>query len=414
MNYIDLFAGAGGLSEGFIRCGFQPLVHVESDTAACFTLKTRLSYHWLKGNNQLKVYKDYLRGKITRDELYSHVPVEILSSVINERIGEDTIASIFEKTDRLVNGRNVDVIVGGPPCQAYSVAGRSRDKNRMRDDARNYLYRYYGRFLKRYQPRVFVFENVRGLKSAADGKYLKNMAAYFKRVGYSLNHKVLNAHDFGVLQNRRRILLIGWRKDVNFRYPEFLEPIVRYRVEAVLRDLPVLKDGEGIEKDGRYNGLGSKYLRISGIRNGINILTQHVARPHTEQDKEIYRIAINNWNTKRERLVYSDLPEHLKTHQNEMIFLDRFKVVAGDIHYSQTIVAHICKDGHYYIHPDIEQTRSLTVREAARLQSFPDDYYFEGERADLSRTSAFRQVGNAVPPLMAEKIARRISEMLVK
>ncbi|MBV6466899.1 MAG: hypothetical protein PGMFKBFP_02226 [Anaerolineales bacterium] len=150
------------------------------------------------------------------------------------------------------------------------------------------------------------------------------------------------------------------------------------------------------------------------LRNGIDVLTQHVTRPHTEQDKEIYRIVVEKWERERERerLNYNDLPETLKTHENRDAFLDRFKVVADNMPYSQTVVAHIAKDGHYYIHPDIEQNRSISVREAARLQSFPDDYYFEGIKEGQNRTAAFKQIGNAVPPLMVEKIARKLVRYL--
>ena len=142
------------------------------------------------------------------------------------------------------------------------------------------------------------------------------------------------------------------------------------------------------------------------------MLTQHVARPHTSQDKEIYKIAVRKWDSKKERLDYNDLPDHLKTHNNRHSFFDRFKVVAKDLSYSQTVVAHISKDGHYYIHPDIYQNRSITVREAARLQSFPDDYYFEGVKECANRTAAFKQIGNAVPPLMAWEIAKLIKPLL--
>src|SRR5690606_4014478 len=125
-------------------------------------------------------------------------------------------------------------------------------------------------------------------------------------------------------------------------------------------------------------------------------------------DREIYKIAVQKWLDSQGRLNYNDLPERLKTHQNRTSFFDRFKVVAADLPYSQTVVAHIAKDGHYYIHPDIAQNRSLTVREAARLQSFPDDYYFEGVKEGANRTAAFKQIGNAVPVLMAKAIAEKI------
>jgi DNA (cytosine-5)-methyltransferase 1 len=136
-----------------------------------------------------------------------------------------------------------------------------------------------------------------------------------------------------------------------------------------------------------------------------------VARPHTDQDKEIYKITVEKWAGNRVRLDYNDLPEELKTHNNRESFLDRFKVVADDLPVSQTVVAHISKDGHYYIHPDLKQNRSISVREAARLQTFPDDYYFEGIKEGQIRTPAFRQIGNAVPPLMVETIARKIAAL---
>jgi DNA (cytosine-5)-methyltransferase 1 len=177
-------------------------------------------------------------------------------------------------------------------------------------------------------------------------------------------------------------------------------------------DLPRIQAGEGVDKFLTYEENSNKYLSENGIRNGINILTQHIARPHSEQDKEIYRIAVDKWNNDKERLNYNNLPEYLKTHQNRHSFFDRFKVVAEDEPYSQTVVAHISKDGHYYIHPDIKQNRSITVREAARLQSFPDDYYFESIKEGSNRTSAFKQIGNAVPPLMAFEIAKLIKKIL--
>lgn len=412
MNFVDLFAGSGGLSEGFIRSGFHPIAHVESNIAACFTLKTRMTYHWLNNNGKTAIYKKYLQGKISRDELYSHVPDKVLHSVINEIIGEDTLQRIFKQIDELLINEEINVIVGGPPCQAYSIVGRSRDKSKMEGDSRNYLYRYYGRFLKKYCPQVFVFENVVGLKSAAKGKYLKNMKAYFKRIGYKLDLEVLNANDFGVLQNRNRILLIGWKKGLNFKYPKFNKEKVRFKVKSIFSDLEKIQAGEGIEKNGKYQKRSNKYLRDAKIRNGIHIVTQHVTRPHTDQDKEIYRIVINKWNDHKQRLSYPVLPDYLKTHKNETSFMDRFKIVAANERQSQTVVAHIAKDGHYYIHPDINQNRSISVREAARLQSFPDDYYFEGIREGICRTSAFTQIGNAVPPLMAEKIASKIAEFL--
>ena len=413
MNFIDLFAGAGGLSEGFIRAGFSPIAHVEIDAAACFTLKTRMAFHYLKREKQINFYKAYLKGIITREMLYSVIPDEILNSVINIPIGEETNNQIFSQIDTLLGNEEVDVMVGGPPCQAYSVIGRAVDKNGMKDDKRNFLYRHYARFLRRYNPRIFVFENVLGLLSAGNGMYLDNMLAYFKSIGYDAECHVQNAADFGVLQTRKRVLIIGWKKELDFSYPSFRSAKHRYKVKALFSDLPELQDGEGEEKAGKYSGAGSKYVKKYFIRNGIGILAQHVTRPHIERDKEIYSIAVEKWNNEQERLVYSDLPAQLITHKNTEDFQDRFKVVAGDLKTSHTVLAHIAKDGHYYIHPDKKQNRSLSVREAARVQSFPDDYFFEGEKEKGSRTSAFKQIGNAVPPLMATAIARAIKNWVV-
>lgn len=408
MNFIDLFAGAGGLSEGFIRAGYTPIAHVESDAAACFTLKTRAAFHYLKLKRQLKKYERYLKGEITREQLYSYVPDDILDSIINAEISDKNNPEIFSRINSQLNGQKVDLIIGGPPCQAYSLIGRAADKNKMRDDPRNHLYIQYAHYLEKYQPKLFVFENVLGLRSAGD--YLNKMKALFAQSGkgYHLHDTLLNAKDFGVLQDRRRVIILGWQQDIEFVIPKFKPIQHNFKVADVLNDLPFIRAGEGKEKYLQYKGSVNKYLERFSIRNGIEILTQHKARPNTEQDKEIYRIAVEKWKTSKERLKYPDLPLKLRTHKNETAFLDRFKVVGDEEPSSHTVVAHVSKDGHYYIHPDARQNRSLTVREVARLQSFPDDYFFEGEKEGKTQTSAFKQIGNAVPPLLAFSIARKL------
>lgn len=406
LNYIDLFSGAGGLSEGFINAGFNPIAHVEIDGHACRTLETRLVYHKLKGQGRLDAYYNYLLGKIDRaDFIKEYSDNELSDSVLNIGIGEENNAFIFDKVDGLVGDKEVDLIVGGPPCQAYSLVGRSRDKNRMKDDPRNHLYKEYGKFLSRYKPKVFVFENVTGLLSANGGQYYEDMKIYFGKIGYELDDKVHNSADFGVLQTRKRVILIGWRKDVEFSYPVFEKQERIWKVLDLLQDLKPLKPGEQINIT-KYHKKPSVYLDKFQLRNGVNFVTQHVTRPHNERDLEIYRRAINLWINEKRRLKYPDLPEYLKTHKNEKSFVDRFKVVDPN-GYSHTMVAHISKDGHHYIYPDAKQVRSLSVREAARIQSFPDDYFFEGGRG-----AAFRQIGNAVPPLMALEIAKQIKERL--
>ena len=410
MNYIDLFAGAGGLSEGFTSIGFNPIAHVEMNYDACQTLKTRAVYYYLKQNGNLDEYKKYLCGEISKDELYGLVPEIVLKSVIHQTMSTENMPELFEliddlKTEQHIN--QVDLIVGGPPCQAYSLVGRAVKSDNMVGDPRNYLYKLYIEVLKKYTPTMFVFENVPGLLTANGGQYFEDMKKAFKAAGYTIDHAVLNAKSFDVLQDRRRVILIGWKKDLHYKYPSFVEKTPAYKVADLLSDLPKIQSGES--NNSYATKKFSAYLETTGIRKKDDILTWHVARSHISRDRKIYKEVITAWVKDKKRIKYTDLPEELCTHRNRTAFLDRFKVVALDLPTCHTMMAHISKDGHYFIHPDIDQARSITVREAARIQSFPDDFYFEG-----SRTAAFTQVGNAVPPLMARGIAEKIKEMLEK
>ncbi len=407
--FIDLFAGSGGLSEGFLVSGFKPVAHIEKNIDSSNTLRTRSVYHALMETGDVELYNEYLTGKIKFDTVSSRIPNEVLDAVIRAEITEESLPTLFKRVDRnlaLMGHRDVDLIVGGPPCQAYSLVGRARDKDSMKDDPRNYMYKLYAEFLKKYKPKMFIFENVLGLLSAGEGKLFLDVQNYFRRAGYDLDYKVLNAKDYGVLQNRKRVILIGWSDDSHLKYPNVKLTKGEYMVEDLLIDLPSLKAGES-QTNWDYRMGPTEYLKRYRIRSKEEILTQHIARPHNDRDLEIYRRTINLWNKKKRRLHYADLPEEFRTHKNIDSFEDRYKIVAGDLEYSQTIVSHISKDGHYYIHPDISQLRSLSVREAARLQSFPDNYYFEG-----SRTSAFAQIGNAVPPLLAKSLAKSIENAL--
>jgi DNA (cytosine-5)-methyltransferase 1 len=270
----------------------------------------------------------------------------------------------------------------------------------------------YVQFLNKYKPRMFVFENVAGIKTARGGQAFKNLQKYMRKVGYEIDYHELNARDFGVLQSRKRVIIVGWLKGTGYEYPTFETIHSSAEVWDLLKDLPTLVPGESADSytmcDMRKL---KKYVKDNDIRIKSDVLTGHTARPHTAQDIEIYKRTIDLWfdNNRHERLKYNDLPEELKTHTNRTSFVDRFKVVEGDMDYCHTILAHLSKDGHYFIHPDIDQHRSITVREAARIQSFPDSYFFEGPR-----TSQFVQVGNAVPPMMAKIIADKIKEQLTK
>ena len=412
LNFVELFAGAGGLSEGFIQDGFQPVAFVESDAAACNTLRTRLAFHWLKRRGRQEMYADYLEGLIDRASLYASIPEATLNSIIRHELKWDNIGVVFKQVDTLLKGRKLDLLVGGPPCQAYSVIGRSRDPQGMMFDSRNYLYFCYGEFLKNYRPRRFVFENVVGLLSAKDlrgNNHFCNIQKLFQKIGYQTTYFVLNANDVGVLQNRKRLVLVGCLESVPNK--DFVPSVANSNaiVQDALSDLPPLSAGEGTPRPCKLLSNRAPWLNDAKIKTSLPV-TWHQARPQTQRDLEIYRIAVSKWNDSRSRLKYDCLPYSLKTHRNKTAFTDRFKVVAGELPFAQTVVAHICKDGHYYIHPDGDQNRSITPREAARLQTFPDDYYFEGVRTSPSRTSAFRQIGNAVPVLLSRRIAASIRE----
>jgi len=295
LTFIDLFAGAGGLSEGFLRKGFTSLAHIEKDLHSCLTFKTRISYYYLRDNNKLDIYNKYLRSELLREKLYSHIPPSLLDSVIHKEITEDNYNIILEKiySNLGVSGyKKVNVIIGGPPCQAYSIVGRCRDPYRKEQDSRNYLYKFYSRFLEDIKPFIFVFENVPGLLSAGNGHLLKNVKNHFHNAGYEVEHEILNSYDFGVLQKRKRVILIGWKKELQLHYPDFekvvcvglVHPELRLKSEQmstrqttqennkwsikdVLSDLPSIQPGEKM-LCGNYISDAAEYLRECKIRTG--------------------------------------------------------------------------------------------------------------------------------------------------
>lgn len=416
-NFIDLFAGAGGLSEGFVRAGYTPIAHIEMNHDACNTLRTRAAYHWLRQNDKLDIYTQYLYTKKEKENgkwLWDRVPKEVIDSVIEKAIGEDTINELFNQVDCLCGNKKIDVIIGGPPCQAYSIVGRARMGERVTEDPRNDLYRYYVKFLEYYRPKMFVFENVEGIRTAKGGEPFRDLERLVYEAGYQMEARVQVASQHGVLQNRRRYIIVGWlRSETSLHYPELPIEENSYTIgKDLFADLPTRLAGEGglispVEYTCSANKM--KYLTEAGIRGDLPFTTQHIARPHNFNDRQIYRIAIEQWQ-KGKRLRYDQIPEALQRHKNKKTFLNRFQVVDPN-GCSHTIVAHIAMDGHYYIypieHPTNDNVRSITIREAARIQSFPDDFFFEG-----CRSAAFKQIGNAVPVVMANKIAIALKTML--
>lgn len=407
---IDLFAGAGGFSEGFIRAGFDVVSHVEMDKKACSTLQTRMIYHALDNLGRLDKYKDYVLGKVNLSEIIDEFSLQNeFNSVINAEINDENYKDIIRSVKDISGDSQIDIIIGGPPCQAYSYVGRARDKAGMKNDKRNLLYKHYIAFLKAFKPKMFVFENVPGLLTAGGGQYLKDMKKEMKKAGYDTDHKVLNAADFGVPQNRRRVILIGWSKDSNLTaYPDFEHYKQKngFTVADYFKDLPKIKNGGG-KKIFARKSLGSPALSTTHIlTKPFDIIMDHIVRPNIDRDLEIYKLVVEA-KKQGKNLKYTELPSRLKTHKNQSSFLDRYKVVDGKSNASHTVVAHICKDGHFYIHPDLTQNRSLSIREAARLQTFPDDFKFEGERGPQ-----FKQIGNAVPPYLAEMIATQLKKYI--
>lgn len=363
-KFIDLFAGAGGLSEGFSRAGFLPVAHVEIDADACETIRTRQAWFYLKEKGREQVYFDYLRQRISRAELHRNVPAYVKDSVIHAAISAETLPDIFARIDSQLNpGEQVDLIIGGPPCQTFSVAGRARKGSEaMEQDPRSRLYVQYADFLSHYKPKMFVFENVLGMLSFRQSRQLDLIREKFDEAGYHMDVHQWNARDFGVLQSRERLIIIGWRKDLALGYPKLQtcgdHP---YKVWDALRDLPKL--GPNDKSEGPYREEPTPYLKWSGIRSKKEtpVLTWHVTRPQTERDLGIYAKAIRIWNEEGRRLRYpDDLDDSEITHANITGFVDRFKVVGKNEKHSQTVVAHIHKDGHYYIHP--KQCRSISVR----------------------------------------------------
>lgn len=394
-TFIDLFAGCGGLSEGFYRQGFEALAHVEIDHWACETLRTRMKFYG---------YKDYNREVIEHDI---------------------TSDDILERIDNVVKERTVDIIIGGPPCQAYSTAGRVRDGKKMASDPRNYLFESYVKILEYYSPKFFVFENVTGLLSAQ----VKN-APIFPKVLKALGNKykvigdpeilVHNTADYGVPQLRKRVIIIGVRKDIGKSAEELYQSIIKTHwnpetlsnekkgkkrfvdVRQAIGDLPSVEPGQDASTEDFDYPCNNEFLKRIG-KQGIHPLMNHIARKHNDLDRERFQVMIHNhWSFGQLR---REMPQY--EHEHARAFDNSYVVQWWDLP-SKTILAHIHKDGFQFIHPDEEQRRTFTVREAARIQSFPDDFEFKGSRGEK-----YKQIGNAVPPLFAEALAKSIKKNLI-
>ncbi|MBN4081510.1 DNA cytosine methyltransferase [bacterium AH-315-C07] len=403
INCIDLFAGCGGLTEGFEKVGgIHSLALVEWEKAPCLTLANRLKTKWgYKNANEVVLYFDIQRS----DEL------------IHGWNGDELFA---EKSGLkgLVQKREVDIIIGGPPCQAYSIAGRVRDKNGMHDDYRNFLFESYMEVVRAFQPKLFVFENVEGILSARPGgtPIIDRICRSFREAGYSTianlrKHALLNAADFGVPQNRKRVIIIGVNEsklkgDSTFALHDLYNSIIPFfkvkktTVEEALVDLPALMP---LDSENRING-----KKVSHDYNCQSVLN-HIPRFHSERDQEIFaELAIDKMNGS---VKYPDVASLIQLYFEKTGKQSKFHKyhVLDSKKQSNTIPAHLYKDGLRHIHPDPKQSRSITPREAARLQGFDDDFEFIGSMGEQ-----YKMIGNAVPPVLAEKIAQAVKIFLNK
>ena len=400
INIIDLFAGCGGLTEGFCETHlYNTLACVEWEYAPYINLQHRLKNKW----NYQNVNEIVLRFDIQRsDELFN---------------GWDDIDYGKSKgLDYLIKDREVHLIIGGPPCQAYSIAGRIQDANSMKDDYRNYLFERYLKVVERYKPDAFIFENVPGILSAKPNgiKVTELIQKAFSDIGYDvlldLKDALINMGEYGIAQSRKRIIILALNKQkydnsdqllktfYNDILPKYKESIKT--VQDTIVDLPKLTPLKNtIVIDGK------KYSHSIPDQN----IENHIPRWHSKRDMNIFHTLTTDIENKNYKYITTDALKKLYTEKTgKSSNIHKYHVIQWDKP-SNTIPAHIYKDGLRHIHPDSTQSRSITVREAARLQSFPDDYHF------ISTVShQYKMIGNAVPPKFSNKLALALYDLLYK
>lgn len=501
---IDLFAGPGGLSEGFSAHrggqGFHVALSVEKDAAAHRTLELRSFFRQFAPGQAPDQYYRYIRGEgVDRESLMQAFPAEAAAAgnvAWHATLGAVPASDVVERVATALNGAAHWLLLGGPPCQAYSIAGRARMKGMacFKTDHRHTLYREYLKILAAFQPTVFVMENVKGILSsrhqdqAIFARILEDMRypwgalsaadktdiprpftihgykifSFSTPVQWDIQLKptdyIIESERYGLPQKRHRVILLGIRDDHN-AIPPVLEPAGgRVTVRDVLFGLPALRSrlsrnddvdgevwaraiGEGLgsmktdepldrliqatihdiptrlHAGARFVPGGRKPEALAGwlCDPRVGGAVEHETRAHMASDLHRYFysacFALQHGRSPKVHEFPKGLwPSHANAVPDEQgrvnDFADRFRVQLWD-DAATTITAHLAKDGHYFIHPDPLQCRSLTVREAARLQTFPDNYFFEGNRGDQ-----FRQVGNAVPPFLAYQLADVVADVI--
>jgi len=398
-NYIDLFAGCGGLTDGFEQTGkYNPCAFVEWDKNAVNTLKNRLKTKWKIKNIEDKVL---------------HFDIQRMNELLNGY--SDEIYGKHKGLKKLIGNTKIDIIIGGPPCQAYSIAGRVQDKNNMKCDYRNYLFENYLKVVKEFQPKLFVFENVQGILSAKpDGiNIIDRIKSDFEKEGYIIESNLkdialLDSSDYGVPQLRKRVIIIGINKNKTKHNPQdilndfYLNILPSYKVNKKTTVKDAIGDLEPLYP--LITSLTNK--RIS--HNDISKIKNHKPRFHNQRDIKIFQeLAFDVHNGSKKYPDTESLKQLYYEKTGKKSSFHKYNVLAYDKQ-SNTIPAHLYKDGLRHIHPDFKQARSITPREAARLQTFDDDFEFLG-----SQGACYQMIGNAVPPLLAKKIAFAV-DILIK
>lgn len=399
---IELFAGCGGFVDGFEKSNkYTTLACVEWNKKPCEVLKKRLKNKYGDNNAESKVIRFDIQK--TNELIYGWKD--------DDEYGNGSgLASI-------VGNNKVDLIIGGPPCQAYSIAGRIQDQNGMRNDYRNYLFESYIEIVKKFRPKIIIFENVEGILSAKPGgvSIIDRITKAFLEAGYVITDDIrknalLDLSEFGIPQKRKRVILIGFNKEfygekcnelLNIFYNEKLYKYKSSKAKTVydaIGDLPIL-----LPNKDEFKIKGKRYSHSPYITE----IKDHYPRYHNKRDIQIFRElaydiekGINKYSS------IEDLKKLYTEKTGKESNVHKYNVLKWN-EPSNTIPAHLKKDGLRHIHPDYKQARTITVREAARLQTFDDDFEFSG-----SMGSDYEMIGNAVPPKFAYILANTVYELM--
>lgn len=408
-TFIDLFAGCGGLTEGFLQTGrFEALAHVEWEMPMVNTLRHRLIQKW--GHSETDAKQRVVCFDIQKtDELINGNWSEETRKIYGNS-NADIVAT--RGLRGLIGRKKLDLIIGGPPCQAYSIHGRATDKNSMQDDYRNYLFESFCKVVDTFQPKVFVFENVRGLLSAKPGGKLVTERIFeaFETIGYEIlppkeiKNALYDASCFEVPQSRPRVIILGVKKGSPIKLSDLYQAITTeaskgnaLTVRDAIGNLPALRPLDKPIKIGR--------ITHSHSDNPDTSITQHDARNHGERERLIFK----EWVEKdMNHVSHQQMVNYYYEKTGHKTLYQKYKSLEWNKP-AHTIVAHLSKDGYMFIHPDASQERSITIREAACLQSFPLDFEFIA-----STPYCYKMIGNAVPVNFAKGIAMGLCKELDK